>query len=390
MITYTPNTTRIIDIQMTQSVSSKEKAKGEPISWREFLKHVITSKSVADVSLTAIAEAIADFMDNTSWGGARNALVGAIKSPAELEADSDKKDFGSIIGSAITRGDQLNVKDAIYLFRESDTSVNIKNSYEGFDFSKLSGGNKFGAGAAVLGKISTGLSTATDAANVVSSFLLGPQAGGTTYNTWINNAQGWKEVQNLSLNFTFTFKLGEYGLWNAKQEVVLPILNLLAPVIPRYIGDFTQTGPAVSFWGLMGAIIGDFASDFLSAVTGKKNETINDLTNTFSLSERWSDTIRHWGAGAQSVINYFIDNIINGLSSNSSFIVTVGGESPSDGFVTYKGLIYKDANVSFSNKTDQYGYPISGNITMNFDTIMPPGFINKHQNLQSIRFGLNN
>lgn len=157
-----------------------------------------------------------------------------------------------------------------------------------------------------------------------------------SWNPWVKNVKTWGGAGGgFSFECTFNFSMGQYGIWNAKEEVVKPVLNLVAPAIPREITDVSMTGPFPTTISVLASII-----------EGSLSSLAN---NTASLSESLSDLID------KSYKNYM-------------YKVSFGSDNS---FREYNNLIITKAKANFSNEVDQYGYPISGSATLTFEGIMP-------------------
>lgn len=158
----------------------------------------------------------------------------------------------------------------------------------------------------------------------------------STFNPWVENIPAWNGGQGFqSIICTFNFSMGQYGLWDARQEVVNPIMNLMAPTIPRIITDFTITPPYPNAMQMIKEV-------FLSLFAAFKN-------------------------------NINTGNVFSSLSSEmmkfyNSFTYTVQFGN----LYTFYNMLIKNCEMNFSSETDQYGNPISGSIKLMMDNIVPP------------------
>ena len=76
-------------------------------------------------------------------------------------------------------------------------------------------------------KVSAIKDVATAAADLTSSFINGMNKDEnevpSVFNPWTKSVPAWnQELTRLKFSYTFNFKMGQSGLWNAKQEVFLP------------------------------------------------------------------------------------------------------------------------------------------------------------------------
>lgn len=157
-----------------------------------------------------------------------------------------------------------------------------------------------------------------------------------TWNPWVKNVKTWGGAGGgFSFECTFNFNMGQYGIWNAKEEVVKPILNLIAPAIPREITNVSMTGPFPTTISILASLI-----------QGGLSSLAND---TSSLAEKLSD-------------------LIDTAYMNYMYKVSFGSDNS---FREYNNLIITKAKANFSSEVDQYGYPISGSASLTFEGIMP-------------------
>lgn len=153
-----------------------------------------------------------------------------------------------------------------------------------------------------------------------------------SFNPWFKYAKAWTNTEPVSLPLRFDFKLGQYGLWNAKHEVALPIFALLVPVLPKAVNSLTMQGPFHS------------ATELLALVL---KETLSSEDSVLQLPQILSSSM------------------LSQIKS-STYKITVGTQFEIDyAYCT-------DASVTLSTATDQFGYPISGSISLTFEGAVPP------------------
>ena len=245
------------------------------------------------------------------------------------------------------------------------------------------GGNISAAG--IMQAIGTVYNTASALGNVVGG------NGGTadTFQPWFTNVPAWptNELKGIEFSYTFKFNLGQYGLWNAKEEVVLPILNLFAPVLPREISAMTLQAPFPTTIQLLANIVGDG----LSSIFGDGEDAV-EFQNSLSEinSDVSTDLEKGWsgvGSAANTIfqgIGNILQNLIQKSYNNYTFDVNFGD------VITFKKCLVKDASADFSKETDEYGYPIAGSITITFHTMIPLAMSFTSPEQQAIRFGVDN
>ena len=193
---------------------------------------------------------------------------------------------------------------------------------------------------------------ATVAADLTSTFINGMDKDEndvpSVFNPWTKNVPAWnQELHNVKFSYKFNFKMGQYGLWNAKKEVFLPIINLIAPVLPRKIGTFFTEGPipgqtAILSNSILGALKAGFNKDGGDALATNLLSAVRKYTYNIN----FGNTVR--------IENCLIDG----------------------------------AKTMFSSDTDEEGYPIAGSVELQFATISPYG-LSSPEGARAIKFGVN-
>lgn len=154
---------------------------------------------------------------------------------------------------------------------------------------------------------------------------------GNIFNPWWTSVPALDSgaVKRPTFSLSFDFAMGQFGLWNATEEVVKPILNLCAPVLLRELTDFTYKPPFPSAAML--------TKDALEAILTKSNDQTQDG----------------------------IIATLTGIYDDYTYTVQFGD------FATYSRMLLKSASSSFSNKVDDKGMPISGSVTLGFQALVP-------------------
>ena len=168
--------------------------------------------------------------------------------------------------------------------------------------------------------------------------------GAATFNPWFKYVKAWRNMEPVQLPLSFEFKMGQFGLWDAKQEVVLPILSLLLPVLPRKLNSIEMEGPFQSVATLLALVL---------------KGTVFNLAGEGDLSD----------AISRSVL---------GEVDKSTYRVSIGKQLLLD------RAYCVSANVSLSTNVDQFGLPISGTIQLAYEGVMPPAIDNEVA--RSLRF----
>lgn len=158
-----------------------------------------------------------------------------------------------------------------------------------------------------------------------------------TFNPWFKNVKAWKNTEPVALPLRFDFRMGQFGLWDAKQEVVLPILALLLPVLPRKMDAMTMSGPFQAAASLLALILKEGAVNLV--------DSGGDVANSIS------------------------DSVLKQVNL-ATYRISIGKQLLLD------KAYCMDASVSLSTNTDQNGMPISGNIQLKFEGAVPPAISN--------------
>lgn len=255
----------------------------------------------------------------------------------KTQGDDSWRSFSQDAGLLILSGTKLSkVHQDVFLSTDSDIPINVSNSVDTPIKSLLN--TTLGMG---LGGI-----TFQDVANA-AEFVTGTTGKDRVVYPWFSDVKTWSGTSLSPLTLSFSFKLGQFGLWDAYQEVVLPSIALLVPVLMKDLGTITSRGPFASIYNLLGIAV-KVANP--SLVENKENlmESINDIL-------------------LSSIDNY-------------TYEVKFGD------VYTLSHAIYKDANVSFSTEVDQVGYPIASKISITFVGQVPPALTGP-SNIAGLRFG---
>jgi hypothetical protein len=252
------------------------------------------------------------------------------------------RSFSQDAGLLILSGIKLSwVRPDVFLSTDSDIPINVSNSVDTPIKSLLN--TTLGMG---LGGI-----TFQDVANA-AEFVTGTAGNDSVVYPWFSDVKTWSGTSLSPLTLSFSFKLGQFDLWNAYEEVVLPSIALLVPVLMKDLGTITSQGPFASIYNLLGT-------------------AVRNATNPSLLEDK---------AGLLESINDILLSSINNYTYEVKF-----GE-----VYTLSHAIYKDANVSFSTEVDQHGYPIASKVSITFVGQVPPALKTSPSNIAGLRFGKEN
>lgn len=238
-----------------------------------------------------------------------------------------------------------------------------------------------------VGKIA---SAATTVFNAINASVIDEGGTASTWQPWMVGVKSWDGAKGgFSFEYEFSFAMGQYGLWNAKEEVVLPILNLIAPALPRSMSNFSMDGPFPTAIQLLSLLVQNFLSD-----TYSKEGNSNFLGYFENTVDRLKTNIKEDGifkgvaTTAVTEINDVLEdlsNILNDVIQESykgyTYDVKFGN------FVTFNNMIITNGETSFSNEVDQFGYPIAGSVKLTFEGLVPLALNYSDSSLVAIKYG---
>ena len=238
-----------------------------------------------------------------------------------------------------------------------------------------------------VGKIA---SAATTVFNAINASVIDEGGTTSTWQPWMVGVKSWDGAKGgFSFEYEFSFAMGQYGLWNAKEEVVLPILNLIAPALPRSMSNFSMDGPFPTAIQLLSLLVQNLLSD-----TYSKEGNSNFLGYFENTVDRLKTNIKEDGifkgvaTTAVTEINDVLEdlsNILNDVIQESykgyTYDVKFGN------FVTFNNMIITNGETSFSNEVDQFGYPIAGSVKLTFEGLVPLALNYSDSSLVAIKYG---
>ena len=275
------------------------------------------------------------------------------------------------------------------------TSNNIKQPVKEL----LKGG---GNGSTIMGKVTTFATAAYDTLNAVMTN--GDGNTSPTWQPWMTSVKAWDgSKEGFSFEYEFSFAMGQYGLWNAKEEVVKPILNLIAPALPRSMNNFSMNGPFPTAIQLLSQMVKGAWNNIKDKAWNKIQGLLNKDSDLKDDSGAIDNELKGWfegeSLGGWDKVSKAINDIgggINGvLEDLSNALNTVIQDSYRDytydvkfgNFVTFNNMIITNGETSFSNEVDQYGYPIAGTVKLTFEGLVPLAMNYSREDLVAIKYG---
>ena len=299
-------------------------------------------------------------------------------------------------------GEAFNVDPEVQLIASQDWRLNsIGNEYK-----EVMESDNLVTKFLSMNKVGKALSGFEDILNGVAMASAATGSNKSLYNystqTWWKNLEGWTGSDPVSVQFTFDFALGQYGLWNAKKEVVIPMLNLIAMFCPSLIADGSMIGPTATPTGMLYSVIAGTLMPVIDQLEGIiSSKDTKAITNLAKSAMSWVGDA--YDSGADEGDNEFtsavngIASVLGGLTSEavgliSDKLLTVLKDSTYNiqigNFMSISNCICTGINsIVFSNKVDENGYPISGSLNLALKGVIPPTFSGTRQDLVTLRFG---
>ena len=238
-----------------------------------------------------------------------------------------------------------------------------------------------------VGKIA---SAATTVFNAINASVIDEGETASTWQPWMVGVKSWDGAKGgFSFEYEFSFAMGQYGLWNAKEEVVKPILNLIAPALPRSMSNFSMDGPFPTAIQLLSLLVQNFLSD-----TYSKEGNSNFLGYFENTVDRLKTNIQEDGIfkGVATTAVTEINDVLGDLSNILNDVIQESYQGYTydvkfGNFVTFNNMIITNGETSFSNEVDQFGYPIAGSVKLTFEGLVPLALNYSDSSLVAIKYG---
>ena len=333
--------------------------------------------------------------------GVASSLVGEYLSPVNGDYLSFLTGKAGLLGTK-SIGNTFDVDPDVQLVANGDWRISaIRNDYD-----KVIDSNKTLSKFLSEGSSGGIVSGVKDILNGVAMVSAATGSNKSLYNystqTWWKNLKGWTGTDPISMQLTFDFTMGQYGLWNAKKEVVIPMLNLIAMFCPSLIADGSMIGPTATPTGMLYSVISDVVTPVAEQIEDLiVNKDTSTLTNLAESAMSWvKDT---FNSGAETGDNK-ITSALNGVASLLGGLTAAAASTVSEkllavlkdstynvqigNFMSISNCICTGINsTSFSNKVDESGYPIAGSISLVLQGVIPPTFSGARADLVTLRFG---
>ena len=382
-------------------------SKAEPASannWKTYISTCAGSVS----SLTSARESAGGTLGAWANGVASNLIEGFLSPKGATGYFSFLAGEGGSSLGVESLGEVFDVDPEVHLIAKQDWRLNtIGNEYD-----KVMESNDL-VKQLTSGAPGKALSGFKDILNGVAMASAATGSNKSLYNystqTWWKNLEGWTGSDPISIQLTFDFAIGQYGLWNAKKEVVIPMLNLIAMFCPTLIADGSMIGPTATPTGMLYSVIagtlmpvvdqleGVISSKDTKALTDLAKSAMSWVTDTYNSGASEGDDEASKGTNTFTEVANGIASLLGGITSeavglisdkllavlkDSTYNIQIGN------FMSISNCICTGINsIVFSNKVDENGYPISGSLSLSLKGVIPPTFSGTRQDLVTLRFG---
>lgn len=295
-------------------------------------------------------------------------------------------------------GNTLDVNPNINLLLTSVPELTFNNDYKGWieDFlgNFTSGDNSKNKNSGFLGKLGKFAKIATNVGSAALNAFDDSSSTKTsqTFSPWVKNVQAWdaSSQKGIEITTSFSFAMGQYGLWNAREEVVKPLLNLAAPTLLQNLNAYSMSGPGPNsvylltrlFANAVRGVIGGVSAETEPTTTEGGSTEQNSTTDTTSTGESFSLTgfFQLASDGLGKLATYLEDFVLDSFKSYT-FTIQFGK------FLTLNNMTMKSSKLQFSDQVDQYGYPIEGSCTLTMTGIIPISLTTSNKNTLAAKFG---
>jgi len=293
-----------------------------------------------------------------------------------LGAGTEPIEFRNILENKKVKG--MQVDKAVKLYSDEGFKVRTENKPE-YPFKLITG---------AVGNIKSVGKLARVINAVGSGVLAGLETNteSTLWAPWIDNVQAFGNSGPITLSFKLEFHMGEFGLWDAKEEVFLPVMNLMGLFLPKGIHGINvdahlRTNTRM-LWDFIKAVYtsGTNFAELFSAFSAKPDGP--DAITSASSGEVGAVAPTQTGTMARidatigklsTAMDTIIMSTIDGSDSKYGYYVNIGYANNKFRFTRMQPT---NCSIKFSNKEyDDNGYPAVGEIQMEFVS-MQPGTLN--------------
>lgn len=337
----------------------------------------ITSNINRNLAINPISEPQGDYRGSiSSFSMNTDRIVSLMRNSKSSGAESWRTGLSSLINGAkkLTKGQYI-INDAANFDVDTNIELLLTDNYPTFKTENkynvpieelLSQGSKnktVSKYAEIATRVINGISAVTNAATAGADNVTSG-----SFAPWTRRIPAWdpNSAKGFEFSYTFKFAMGQYGLWNAKEEVVKPILNLMAPTIPQHLNAFSISGPYPNEYNLLTNLI---------------TQNYKSSEDTEEDTENWFTKLLSNAGNALDKLGRTLENLITAAYSSYTYTMKFGR------FLTLNGVIIKDSRTTFSSRTDQYGWPVAGSCELDFKSIIPTALTSSSEENLAARFG---
>ena len=277
------------------------------------------------------------------------------------------------------------VHNDVFLIYEEDLTLGLHHSYKRMGdtaiFQGLGGGGALGQIANTVGQgLAAGRRGGFNREGLTTSdVMLAPSRFLETQ--FYENTGAWK------FNTTFTFRFGQYGLWDCLEEVFKPAMSLLAMSAPTLLsgnlaGSALMESPVPTQYGLimsMGAgilrtLVGDEQQDrFAESILAGFNTLGDQLAKELSEREGAAQFLKS--------LTVAIGQTYEETRAEAGSRTAGTTATKTRNMFLFQPCVLKGCTAVFSKDKDTAGYPIKATVSLEIETQLPA----VTQNLSSVR-----
>lgn len=233
---------------------------------------------------------------------------------------------------------------------------------------------KLGTAFTVASLATSAVSSAVDAISKGQAANYEPSS---SFVPWTLGVPTWDntKAEGIEFDYTFEFALGQFGLWNAEEEVVKPLLNLTAPALIRELNSWTAAGPYPAGPDLLVKTILRLVND-AGAGTAAGGGGFAGFTSW--LSKQFTDN----GNFSLQKIGEALESLMLSVFTDYTYNISFGK------ILRFSKMLITQSNLQLSNQVDEAGFPIKGSATLTFKGLIPAALTTgSNAGRQAVRFG---
>lgn len=240
-----------------------------------------------------------------------------------------------------------NVPEGVFLYPESDFSMNASNEYADPLEKIMETARKTKFIKSIMDAVQT-------ADSVMSLFNI-------RLMTRLTGAQAWNGSSTLDFSLSFKFYYGMSGLFDGEAEVFNPIVNLAYWSLPVATSGLTMEGPAASY----AQMVADYAQVIIRGLGDLLRRAGESLKGFFDSESGPSGSL---SSANNSSSERMIGEAI--LRFGNSRKVYFGSPDGTNTLLRFDNVLPTSFKYSFSREMDSRGFPIAGNVDIQCKTLL--------------------